>query len=252
VALDFAASILVLSEDGGHRVVRALSAQLLRWLDPHHQPRAIDLEPEDEGAQEAIQANLWKDKKTGDGHRRLVEIARTVATKIMTPTGYVFIHIDADRLWKERKKNPSENLRRYLEDICLHVERHVDDLLKKQGRIKDKASVLSRVCLLSPYYSIESWLLQNTVVAKSLCHKHHRGRDVDKFEKWEQDRTLLDDVPKPKKETCLGASHNHELASTHFPAQAVHDAGRSFSESADRLRACAPLLAALAATHPGY
>jgi hypothetical protein len=112
MAHNFAASILVLSEDGGHRVVRALVTQLLRWLSPNHTPGAIDLEPADEGAQEAIQANLWKDKKTERGHRKIVEIARTVATKIMSPTGYVFIHIDADRLWKERRKNPSENLRR--------------------------------------------------------------------------------------------------------------------------------------------
>lgn len=247
----FAASILVLSEDGGHRVVRALAGQMLRWLDPQHKPAAVDLEPNDEGAQEAIQANLWKGKKSG-GHRRLVEIARVVATKIMSPTGYVFLHIDADRRWSEREKNPSENLRRYQEDIRLHVERHVDALLTRQNRAEDKPAVLSRLCLLSPYYSIESWLLQNTVVAKSLCHKHHRGRDVEKFEAWERDRGQLDEVYKPKEATCLGAGKNHELASAGFPARAVHEAGKSFTESADRLKNCAPLVTALAGTHPGY
>lgn len=249
MASGFAASILVLSEDGGHRVVRALAAQLLHWLDPRHPPAAIDLEPNDEGAQDAIQANLWKGKTAG-GHRRLVEIARTVATKIMTPTGYVFIHIDADRKWSERKKNPSDNLRRYVEDICLHVERHVDALLTKQERTRDKASVLSRLCLLSPYYSIESWLLQNTVVAKALCQKHHRGQDIQKLESWERDRGKLDEILKPKKETCLGAGWNHALASTSFPARAVYEVGKSFTESADRLKACGPLVAALAGTHP--
>jgi hypothetical protein len=252
-AAPFAASILVLSEDGGHRVVRALTAEVLRWLDPRHRKELVDLEPADEGAQEAVQANLWKGKdKKGGGHRRIVEIARTVATKIMSPTGYVLIHIDADRLWSEQEKNPSENLRRYVEDICLHVERHVDDLLMKQGRTEDKAEVLSRLCLLSPYYSIESWLLQNTVVARNLCRKHHRGRDVGKFDKWEQNRGLLDDVYQPKNATCLGAGRNHELASTGFPSRAVYAAGKSFKESVDRLRACHPLVAALLATHPGY
>lgn len=251
MAATFAASILVLSEDGGHRVVRALAGQMLRWLDPHHMPEAIDLEPNDEGAQEAIQANLWKGKNSG-GHRRLVEIARTVATKIMSPTGYVFIHIDADRRWSERHKNPSENVQRYLEDICLHVERHVDDLLAGQQRTKDKTAVLSRLCLLAPYYSVEAWLLQNTVVAKRLCRKHHRGRDVEKLDAWERDRGMLDEVAMPKKATCLGAGWNHELASTRFPSQAVYQAGKSFAESAARMQACVPLVAALAATHPGY
>ena len=176
--MTFAASILVLSEDGGPRVVRALAGQLLRWLDSRYKPEAIDLEPADEGAQMAMQGNLWKDNKSGDGHRRRVEIARTVATKIMTPTGYVFIHIDADRRWGERDKNPSENLQRYVKDILSSVERHVDDLLARRGRPDDKGAVLSRLCLLAPYAMIESWLLQNTVEAKRLCHKHHRGRDV--------------------------------------------------------------------------
>jgi hypothetical protein len=251
VTSTFAASILVLSEDGGHRVVRALAGQLLRWLDPRHKPEAIDLEPADEGAQEAVQSNLWKGKTSG-GHRRIVEIARTVATKIMTPTGYVFIHIDADRRWGERDKNPSENVQRYLKDIVLHVERHVDDLLAKKGRTEDKGSILSRLCLLAPYSMIESWLLQNTVEAKRLCHKHHRGRDVPKFDKWEKNRGRLDEIADPKKATCLGAGKNFELASTLFPARAVYEAGKSFTESADRLKACVPLVAALASTHPGY
>jgi hypothetical protein len=247
----FAASILVLSEDGGHRVVRALVRHILRWLDPRHAAAAIDLEPDDEGAQEAVQSNLWKGKTSG-GHRRVVEIARTVATKIMTPTGYVFIHIDADRRWSERHKNPSENLRRYAQDIALLVERHVEDLLARQGRTADKSAVLSRLCLLAPYSMIESWLLQNTTTAKQLCHKHRRGRDVDKLDAWEKDRGLLDEIPNPKKATCLGAGMNFELASAGFPASAVYAAGKSFAKSADRLKACLPLITALAATHPGY
>ncbi len=244
-APQFTASILVLSEDGGHRIVRALSREILRWLSPKHQPKAIDLEPEDEGAQAAIQSNLWKDKKTPEGHRRLVEIARTVATKIMTPSGYVFLHLDADRLWKERKKRPSENICLFHDVIRNHVEQHVIALLSKRKRLGDKVSVMSRLCLLSPYYSIESWLLQNTVVAKSLCHTHHRGQHIDKFDAWETDRGLLDDVYKPKKKT-FGAGHNLELASKSYPADAVYAAGKSFTETADRLKACAPLLAALA------
>ena len=102
------------------------------------------------------------------------------------------------------------------------------------------------------YYSIESWLLQNMAVAKSLCRKHRRGRDLDKFEAWERDRTQLDEVDKPKKATCLGAGHNLELASTAFPARTVYEGGTSFTESANRLRACVPLATALAATHPDY
>lgn len=250
--MSFAASILVLSEDGGHRVVRAFVRQVLRFVDPDHRPAGVDLEPEDEGAQEAIQGNLYKGR-TGEGHHKRVTIARTVATKILSPTGYVFVHVDADRLWKKRRRDPSDNLRRF-EEIRVAVAQHVEGVLARKiqdsrQRAAAKAAALSRLCVLSPYYSIESWLFQNTAAAKALCHKHHRGRDVQKFEAWERDRTLLDDVDQPKKATCLGAGKNLELATAPYPAQAVYEAGRSFTESMDRVRACTPLAAALMSTH---
>jgi anti-sigma regulatory factor (Ser/Thr protein kinase) len=242
-------SILVLSEDVEDEVVRALARQLLRWLDPRHREAAIDLQRGDGGARAAMRGNLWKSKSAG-GHRRVVDLARAIAEKISSPTGYVFIHIDADRRWSERHENPSENLQHYMQGIHLHVERHVDDVLTRHGKMKDKGSVMSRLCLLLPHYDLESWLFQNTVVAKSLCQKHHHGRDVEKFEAWEQDRGMLDEIARPKVGICLGARWNLELASTDFPVQAVYEAGKSFAESANRLKACTPLVAALAATRP--
>lgn len=245
---EIAASILVLSEDGGHRVVRALVAQILPWLAGGPAPGTIDLEPDDEGAQDAIHANLWKGKdRRGDGHRRRVELARLIATKILSPKGYVFIHIDADRRWKDRKKNPSENLARYAKDLCLLVERHVSEHLRKMGSAKDVPAVLSRLCLLSPYYSIESWLLQNTEMARRLCHKHHRGGHVETFDAWERDRAGLDEIEQPKKASCLGARHNYDLARTAYPVETAYAVGKSFAESVDRLKGCVPLLASLSA-----
>ncbi|MFO0755092.1 MAG: hypothetical protein U0359_01265 [Byssovorax sp.] len=244
----FIASVLVLSEDGGHRVVRALAKQMLRFIAQRNLPAAIDFEPEDEGAQEAMQGNLWKGTKTSGGHRRLVEIARVVATKIMSPTGYVLLHVDADRLWGERDRRPSENIQRFFKDIRLNVERHVADLLARQGRAAEKDAVLSRLCLLSPYYSIESWLLQNTVAAKNLSKKHRRGQHLDLFDRWERDRGLLDEVPEPKKATCLGSGMNHELATATYPARAVYQAGKSFTETIDRIKGCHDLVRALGGT----
>jgi hypothetical protein len=210
----FTASILVLTEDAsgdGLPAVRAIARHLLRLVEPACEPRRIDLEPQDERAQQAMHGNLWQGK-TGPGRQKLVDIAQAIATKILTPTGFVFLHVDADRRWAAREKSPSDNVRRVRDLLLLRVEQHVTAWLTKKQREHEKAAVMSRVCLLVPYHSIESWLYQNGAVARALCHKHHGGRDADVFTRWEQDRSLLDEVERPKKQTCLEAKHNRALA----------------------------------------
>lgn len=139
-------------------------------------------------------------------------------------------------------------MRRFHDEISTAVRRLVKDDLAKKERQGEEDAIMSRLCLLSPYYSIEAWLYQNTYVAKALCHKHYGGRDVELFEKWEANRALLDDVKRPKEETCLRAKHNRELAELNFPAEPVYYAAASFTESVNRLMACAALCAALASS----
>jgi hypothetical protein len=252
----FAASILVLVEDSSThtlRAVRALAEKMLRLLDPHFRRDRIDLEPEDERAQEAMIANRWQGKdKKGMGHRLRVALARSIATKIMEPSGFVFFHTDADRRWSDRGMDPSLNIRRFHDELSIAVRKLIQDALAEADRPGEEEAIMSRLCLLSPYYSIEAWLYQNTDVARVLCQKHYGGRDVELFAQWAANRALLDDVTMPKEATCLKAKHNRELAETSFPAQAVYYAGASFTESVDRLMACAALCAALASSRaPG-
>lgn len=241
----------VLSEDSGGNAlvaVRSLARVMLRLVDPDHQGRRVDLEPEDAAAAEAMHANLWKGRK-GVGRQKLITLARSIARHVLDESGWVLFHVDADRVWSERDKRPSENLRRYRDDVLLHVERAVDALLAKNQSSSGKAEILSRLCLVSPYYSIESWLYQNTEVARRLCTKHDRGRHADLFDRWERSRGDLDVIEKPKDEVCLGSRYNHELAGSGFPARAVYELGTSFAETVDKLKACNELVAALVSTH---
>lgn len=246
--------VLILSEDSAGNALpslRALTRSLLRLVDPSYRAERVDLEPEAEEAQRAMHANLWKGTKKSAGHQKLVMIARAMARHILDERGFVLFHVDADQAWSNRA-TPSDNLRRFQNDVRLFVSRAVDDLIARNRVARDREAILARLHLVSPYWCIESWLYQNTAVATALCHKHYRGLHADVFEGWGQRRDELDEVEMPKDRGCIGSKHNHELASQGFPGRAVHEVGKSFSETVERLRSCSALVEALAATHPGY
>ncbi len=245
--------VLILSEDAAGKALRSLGAltkSMLRIVDPSYRPERVDLEPEAEEAQLAMHANLWKGHKKAPGHQKLVTIARAIARHVLDERGFVLFHMDGDQVWSNRTS--SENVRRFHDEMTLYVSRAVDDLIARSEDAHDKAAIMSRLFLVAPYWCIESWLYQNTTVAKALCHKHHRGLHADRFEGWEQRRGELDEVEKPKEQVCLGSKHNDDLASQNFPARAVYDVRKSFFETVERLRSSSSLIAALAETHPDY
>jgi hypothetical protein len=195
--------VLPLSEDDSLLSLRALTRHMLRLVDPSYQDRRVDLEPEGEEAQRAMQANLAQSLKPA-GRRKLVTIARAIAHHIFDERGFVLLHVDADQAWSDRLA-PSKNIRWFHDEVTLSVSRVVDDLIARNQGARDKAAIMSRLHLVSPYWCIESWLYQNTAVARALCHKHHRGLHADVFEHWEHHRGELDEVDKPKDQVCLGS-----------------------------------------------
>jgi len=94
---------------------------------------------------------------------------------------------------------------------------------------------MKRLMLIIPYYSIESWLFQNTDVAIRLCREKHSGKDVDVFEGWAANRAKLDEEIKPKEMVCLRAKHNRELATTGFPFDLAHELKKSLKAAVDEL-----------------
>lgn len=239
-------SLLVVTEDSGadgHATVVEVLKRMLRLLVPDYQTQRVGFEPSNRDAQRAIRGPRWKSTEPRD-QRDLTELFRTIATKLLRDDGFVFFHVDGDRPWAERDK--SENVAKF--DAV--VRTRVRQVLRAQkgATAESVEQRMRRLLLLAPFYSIEAWLYQNTTAAVRLCHEHHRGRDADRFQAWAQDRTALDDVMAPKKETCLAATHNLALAGTGFPSQAVRDAARSYARCAEVLEACAELVAILDAT----
>jgi hypothetical protein len=148
----------------------------------------------------------------------------------------VVFHFDGDTPWADRAR--SQTPVQFDREVRVRVRQHLS---------KDPDSIESRMARLievTPHYSVEAWTFQATDHAIGICRKKYFGRDVNKFEQWSLDRGELDEVVKPKEETCLSNRHNAELAER-VPCRQVLAAGKSFSELLKRLRSCpelAPLI----------
>lgn len=256
-------SILVLTEDSaveGCETILAIVKKMLFLADGYVRTHRIRLEPQDADAKRAMRGNLWKSTSSFD-RSKIVLLGRIIAAKLLeeNPPGFVFFHVDGDRAWAERAK--SENVEKFESFIRQYVRQSLDHILRRKrrehGETLDEDSLqheidiaLSRMLRLTPFYSIEAWLYQNTAEARRLCQLHC-GKHIAKISDWEKDRGQLDEVLKPKSDgfSCLGARHNRALAENGFPAQAAFDAAKSYAHDVMTMLDNKELTDAVAATY---
>ncbi len=240
-------SIAVLTEDSAkdaHAVVQCLLRAMLKLIDeqlPLYDQNRIKLQPSEDPEKKAMRGNLWQAHRSREA-RILLQRYMERQLKRTDVEGFVIVHVDGDRPYRQSKAGTeSHNQARFEKDI----------FSKLRVSLQDRPELLERVVLMVPFYSIEAWLYQNTQAALRLygaepycTHTTH----IERFREWQQDPAVLDEIEKPKEAVSLGDRFNHELASQRFPAQRVYEVEKSFHKSVERLRACAPLLAALLAT----
>jgi hypothetical protein len=252
-------SVLLLTEDkGGFKTLHQMVKELLKQVDEHvrtHEKK-ITFEPvRSREVLEVVQANNWKSK----GARYLrsrVDLITLIAIQLELPHGWVFFHFDGDRRWSAR--DSSENRQKFEElirgPVRLKIQERVverkRELASRTEEVKRYAEErMSRLKMVVPFYSMEAWLFQNTREAIRLCEERYGGRDIGRFQAWAEDRTALDEVPRPKEAVCLGAIHNLELATQGFPAREVRAAGSSFAAVVEALTEDSELREALARTY---
>jgi len=236
--------MLVLTEDSGrdgHATVLALVTKMFRLLDASCETHRIAFEPRNEQAQRAVRGPRWKSTDARDA-ADLTTLWATIATRLATG-GFVSFHVDGDRRWSERAS--SEHAAKFDAIVRTRV-RNV--LRAKRVSPAEVDALMGRLFAVMPYYSIESWLFQNTRTAIELCRAHHDGRDVERLEAWALDRTSFDEIEKPKETLCLRDQHNLALARNAYPADEVYGAGCSFAEAVNLMLANNELLKALAST----
>lgn len=246
-----ALSLLVLSEDGfsAFETLRALAPKLLRLVHPHAATHRIRFEP-GEKTRSITQGNLWKSKDRWH-HAARADLLQELATKILEDDvpGYVLFHVDGDRPWNQRES--SENVQKF-DAFVQRLGPTVADVLKRRGLPSTETDVqarLRRICRLTPFYSIEAWLYQNTERARVLCQRRC-GKHLEIISRWEADRRQLDEFSQPKGHLCFGNHENLELATsfTHELANELYRLGQSFYATVERLQSCPGLEDALRAT----
>lgn len=237
------ASILLLTEDkakGSHQALTRLLQRMLLQIDPSTQTQRIAIEPtDDERMVLVMRANQWRAKRGpgADGARRL--LIGTIATELLRPGNhFVAVHIDGDRRWGDRAT--SENLQKWSRE----VERPIRDLIAGHRGAEQVGPAMSRLFLVTPFYSLEAWTYQHTREARARCCGGH----VEEIEGWAANRGLLDEVLKPKAHLCLEDVHNADLASGRYPADEVLAAGKSWWLTAFGLASSPDLRRALRAS----
>lgn len=226
-------SVLVLTEDNGgdaHAIVVAVARKLLLLLEPGLDVERISFSRADERARAGMGFNFYKSRNPRD-HDKKVSLAQAIATHLLIAdfSTAVFVHIDGDGPWSSHDpEHLCDNVRCFNEDI----RERVRALLVRRGC----SERLDHLALLVPFWSIESWLFQNTRVALELCRKHHPryARAVPLFEAWRDMPAALDEYERPKDAVSFGSKFNRELAENEFPAGKLKRLGLSFTDTLER------------------
>jgi hypothetical protein len=255
-------SLLVLTEDSAseaHETLVALAKKMLLLLDPACGTHLVGFEPQGDQARKVMHGNLWKSRRPLD-RPKIVLLGRAIAAKILETElpGFALFHVDGDVPWSQHKE--STNVARFDAFVHEYVIPALDHALRLQHKDRGEApgdeqitaeaiNALQRLIRLTPFYSIEAWLYQNIPMVRHLCTEHC-GAHLDEISRWEADAGVLDELHQPKEQICLRGDHNRTLAESGFPAERVFQAGKSFSDSVERLLASNDLCAALTRTRP--
>lgn len=254
------ARILALTEDSGRqgqptlqKILKEALKIIVDGVDLNPARIKIEPLPDNDRARLGLRGNSWKEDPPTLETIRLLD---AIAGRLLEPAGFVIFHFDSDTVWS--KRDSSDNRRQFEKHIRARVRRRllgegappVNHRARPLLTPEQVEAALGRLLVLSPCYSMESWLYQATGELSVRCNDRHKSDEhVQLIADWSTDRTRLDEVHRPKDDAlpCVADHHNEVLAKS-FPAEDVYLAERSFHESVERLRACTALVEALA--HP--
>lgn len=236
-------AVLVLTEDTGdnaHDTVCAVVEKVLFLLEPGLDRQKLAFGKATERARAGMGFNCYK-SASGRDHDKKVDLAQAIARHLLVTDrdAIIFVHIDADGPWSTRDEiHLCANARRFSEEIV----RRVAAILEQQ----QQPHRLDQIALLVPFWTLESWLYQNTREALRICQEYPQYRgEAAHFELWQQRPHLLDEHVRPKDTVRFGSKYNLRLASEGFPAGRLYQLGLSFTAAVEGARpGLAPLLAA--------
>lgn len=246
------ASLLILTEDSSKDASQTISTvvrRILIHIYPEtctHRLEFRPLDSKDDGVL-ALRGNLWKSGKPRV-HRDKVALVRAIAGKLRESGGFAVVHFDADTSWGQRADCENEKMfgefRLLIEQNLRATISHRDQQAVSED---DICKAMKKLVPLIPFWSVESWLYQDTVGGKRYCEAQGCGAHHNDFDSWSVARGALDEVTQPKDVVCFGSKHNTALA-REFPIAPVCSTLKSLYSAAEGFLACDELMVALQRT----
>jgi hypothetical protein len=237
-------NLVLLTEDGSEyapTTIRTLIERILFYLNGNLDPEQVTYDEPSEDSRWMMIANKWR-AQTPPLDRRVVAFAREIATAISRANGFVLMHHDGDEPYSRRGTRQKQ-----YDDAFDRLVVRIAQITATSACRRDASEpprnpltlddVRRRLLRVIPYYSIESWLIQNRAVASKVCERHHGTAHRGVIESLSP--TDIEDALDPKTSFCVGTGHNAELVRG-FPVETVCRAGLSLHESVARLTASTP------------
>jgi hypothetical protein len=225
-------------------VLEQIAKKMLKQVDSKVQTQKLSFEVL-QPSRKCAKPSDWGSKKQCR-HQDKVALQRSVASALAQKQVVLF-HYDGDVVWSRRAD--AHNAKTFDVEIRAKVRATLAmHNSRAASRTQDEVNeLLRRLVEVVPYYSIEAWLYQSTREAIALCQNHCGGADVAQFTRWADDRSLLDEVERPKDRIRLGSRFNERLAAA-VPADDILAVGKSLAAVVERLRSCEALLCDLRKT----
>lgn len=223
------------SEDGGDsdrdfRAMERILRGMLRLVEPQHKEADITVEPTQPDRSQRVHGSFWKVNKSKDQgarHKRTL-LLQHVATALSRDR-IVFFHVDGDSAWAEQAQAAVwADLDRFRKDLLTLLQRP-----GKKGTQLDQERLAHAFIAAVPFHAIESWAYANT---RALRTRTTNEKDLERIASWERDLGQLDEEQQVKTVLSVRDRHNFELFGPGFPARNLHETGKSYAHTVERLR----------------
>ncbi|MCP4137822.1 MAG: hypothetical protein GY754_43070 [bacterium] len=167
---DITLKIIVVTEDSSKDsfgVLKNIINSILKNTTENFQSQVLEYEYPDKHT-DVMNGNRWQEKRPREFSKKITDFKRQITSYLMEEYTYIFWHFDGDQKWKDSKEGAR----------CTHISK----FQKFFGPISEQVSgAMEKVLFITPFYSIESWLYQNTQKLKKLKEKTD---DIQKTAPW--------------------------------------------------------------------
>lgn len=241
---------MIVTEDGATnapRTIEALFRAMCRVLIPEFDNRQLGrecFEPPEDRLREAISGNKWKSRRPRDQALNIFLI-ESIAGHLVRPNAFVLFHFDGDMVHSMRHQCENEQFfeehvrARVMQKLRTPQNRPVAESQPKRALSDEQVDeAMRRLVPLTPFYCIEAWTYYNTGLLRTICPPTEHSV----LDEWDRAPGATEELVQPNKHISVNKAHNRDLAERGFPARRAFNAGKSFANTVEMLRANVELM----------